>query len=76
VVGLRPHSQSHEGKHASPSALIRTTWITSSRKPTSLAAQSAQTLINGALRRFIEGQAPKLEDTLRRIVREVIKAGR
>jgi hypothetical protein len=29
-----------------------------------------QTLINGALRQQVEGKAPKLEDTLRRIVRE------
>lgn len=33
-----------------------------------------QTLINGALRQYMEGNAPKLEDTLRRIVREEIKA--
>lgn len=33
-----------------------------------------QTLINDALRLHIEGKAPKLEDTLRRIVREEIKA--
>jgi uncharacterized protein (DUF4415 family) len=33
-----------------------------------------QTLINDALRRHIEGRAPKLEDTLRRIVREEIRA--
>lgn len=31
-------------------------------------------LINGALRQHIEGKVPKLEDTLRRIVREEIKA--
>jgi uncharacterized protein (DUF4415 family) len=29
-----------------------------------------QTLINDALRQFMEGKAPKIEDTLRRIVRE------
>ena len=33
-----------------------------------------QTLLNDALRQFIEGKAPKIEDTLRRIVREEIKA--
>ena len=33
-----------------------------------------QTLINDALRRHIEGKAVKLEDTLRRIVREEIRA--
>jgi len=33
-----------------------------------------QTLINHALRQFVEGKAPKLEDTLRRIVREEIRA--
>jgi uncharacterized protein (DUF4415 family) len=33
-----------------------------------------QTLMNDALRQFIEGKAPKLEETLRRIVREEIKA--
>jgi uncharacterized protein (DUF4415 family) len=32
-----------------------------------------QTLINGALRAYIEGKAPKLEDTLRRIIREELK---
>ena len=35
-----------------------------------------QTLINDALRKHVEGTAPKLEDTLRRIVREEIKAQR
>jgi uncharacterized protein (DUF4415 family) len=35
-----------------------------------------QTLINDALRQHVEGKAPKLEDTLRRIVREEIKAVR
>ena len=29
-----------------------------------------QTLINSALREYLEGKAPKIEDTLRRIVRE------
>ncbi|HEY1904379.1 MAG TPA: BrnA antitoxin family protein [Terracidiphilus sp.] len=33
-----------------------------------------QTLINDALRRHVEGKAPKLEATLRRIVREEIRA--
>lgn len=32
-----------------------------------------QTLINDALRQHVEGTAPKLEDTLRRILREEIK---
>lgn len=29
-----------------------------------------QTLINSALREYIEGKAPKIEDALRRIIRE------
>jgi uncharacterized protein (DUF4415 family) len=33
-----------------------------------------QTLINDALRQFMEGRAPKIEETLRRIVREEMKA--
>jgi uncharacterized protein (DUF4415 family) len=33
-----------------------------------------QTLINDALRQFMEGHVPKMEDTLRRIVREEIRA--
>jgi uncharacterized protein (DUF4415 family) len=33
-----------------------------------------QTLINDALRRHVEGKAIRLEDTLRRIVREEIRA--
>jgi uncharacterized protein (DUF4415 family) len=33
-----------------------------------------QTLINEALRRHVEGKAPQLEETLRRILREEIKA--
>ena len=33
-----------------------------------------QTLINEALRKHVEGKAPKLEDTLRRIVREELRA--
>lgn len=32
-----------------------------------------QTLINDALRQHVEGKAPKLEDTLRRIVREEVR---
>ncbi|MBV8896734.1 MAG: BrnA antitoxin family protein [Acidobacteriaceae bacterium] len=35
-----------------------------------------QTLINSALHEYLEGKAPKLEDTLRRILREELrKAG-
>jgi uncharacterized protein (DUF4415 family) len=33
-----------------------------------------QTLINDALRQHVEGKAPKLEETLRRIVREEMRA--
>ena len=33
-----------------------------------------QTLINSALRAYLEGKAPKLEDTLRRIIREELRA--
>jgi ribosome-associated translation inhibitor RaiA len=33
-----------------------------------------QTLINEALRQYVEGKAPKFEDTLRRIVREEVRA--
>ncbi|MFZ0632328.1 MAG: BrnA antitoxin family protein [Acidobacteriaceae bacterium] len=33
-----------------------------------------QTLINDALRRVVEGTAPKFEETLRRIVREELRA--
>lgn len=29
-----------------------------------------QTLINAALREYVEGRAPKIEDTLRRVLRE------
>jgi uncharacterized protein (DUF4415 family) len=32
-----------------------------------------QTLINAALREYLEGKAPRLEDTLRRIIREELK---
>jgi uncharacterized protein (DUF4415 family) len=37
-------------------------------------AAGYQTLINNALRQHVEGKAPKLEDTLRRIVREELRA--
>jgi uncharacterized protein (DUF4415 family) len=37
-------------------------------------AAGYQTLINQALRQYVEGKAPKLEDTLRRIVREEMRA--
>jgi uncharacterized protein (DUF4415 family) len=33
-----------------------------------------QTLINEALRQYVEGKAPRFEDTLRRIVREEVRA--
>ena len=33
-----------------------------------------QTLINAALREYVEGKAPKIEDTLRRILREELAA--
>ncbi|MFZ0396365.1 MAG: BrnA antitoxin family protein [Terracidiphilus sp.] len=33
-----------------------------------------QTLINEALRQHVDGKAPQLEDTLRRIVREEMRA--
>ena len=33
-----------------------------------------QTLINEALRQHVEGKAPKLEETLRRVVREELRA--
>jgi uncharacterized protein (DUF4415 family) len=33
-----------------------------------------QTLINGALREYIEGKSPVLEETLRRVIREELKA--
>ena len=33
-----------------------------------------QTLINEALRQHVEGKAPKLEETLRRILREEIRS--
>jgi uncharacterized protein (DUF4415 family) len=37
-------------------------------------AMGYQTLINEALRQHVEGKAPKLEETLRRIVREEVRA--
>ena len=37
-------------------------------------ATGYQTLINEALRQHLEGKAPKLEETLRRIVREEMRA--
>lgn len=37
-------------------------------------AKGYQTLINEALRQHVEGKAPKLEDTLRWIVREEMRA--
>lgn len=37
-------------------------------------ATGYQTLINNALHQHIEGKTPKLEETLRRIVREEIRA--
>jgi uncharacterized protein (DUF4415 family) len=37
-------------------------------------ATGYQTLINEALRQHMEGKAPKLEETLRRIVREEVRA--
>lgn len=33
-----------------------------------------QTLINDALRQYVQGTAPNFEDTLRRIVREEVRA--
>jgi ribosome-associated translation inhibitor RaiA len=37
-------------------------------------AMGYQTPINEALRRHVEGKAPKFEETLRRIVREEVRA--
>jgi uncharacterized protein (DUF4415 family) len=37
-------------------------------------AMGYQTLINDALRQHVEGKAPKFEETLRRIVREEVRA--
>ena len=33
-----------------------------------------QTLINSALREYLDGKAPRFEDTLRRIIREELKS--
>ena len=33
-----------------------------------------QTLINAALRQYLDGMVPKFEDTLRRIIREELKS--
>jgi len=41
---------------------------------TSSGAAGYQTLINEVLRQHVEGKAPKLEETLRRIVREEVRA--
>lgn len=37
-------------------------------------AKGYQTLINEALRQHVEGKAPKIADTLRKIVREELRA--
>jgi uncharacterized protein (DUF4415 family) len=37
-------------------------------------ATGYQTLINAALREYLEGKAPKIEETLRRIIREELKS--
>jgi uncharacterized protein (DUF4415 family) len=37
-------------------------------------ATGYQTLINAALREYLEGKAPKIEDALRRIIREELKS--
>lgn len=37
-------------------------------------AMGYQTLIKAALREYLYGKAPKLEDTLRRIIREELKS--
>ena len=36
-------------------------------------ATGYQTLINAALREYVEGKSPRFEDTLRRIIREELK---
>ena len=36
-------------------------------------ATGYQTLINAALREYLEGKSPRIEDTLRRIIREELK---
>jgi uncharacterized protein (DUF4415 family) len=41
---------------------------------TSGGATGYQTLINEALRLHVEGKAPKLEDTVRRVLREEMRA--
>ena len=38
------------------------------------AATGYQTLINAALREYLDGRAPKFEDTLRRIIREELES--
>ena len=37
-------------------------------------AAGYQTLINAALRDYLDGKAPRFEDTLRRIIREELKS--
>lgn len=37
-------------------------------------AAGYQTLINSALHEYLDGKAPKFEDTLRRIIREELKS--
>jgi len=37
-------------------------------------ATGYQTLINRALREYLDGKAPRFEDTLRRIIREELKS--
>ncbi len=37
-------------------------------------ATSYETLINSALREYLAGQAPKFEETLRRIIREELRS--
>ena len=36
-------------------------------------ARGYQTLINAALREYLEGKSPRFEDTLRRIIRDELK---
>jgi uncharacterized protein (DUF4415 family) len=38
-------------------------------------ATGYQTLINSALREYLEGKSPRFEDTLCRIIREELKSG-
>ena len=53
----------------SDSILTRNEW------PNSPGAQTGyQTLINAALREYLDGKAPRFEDTLRRIIREELKS--